>query len=190
VRRRFNRYRRVATIATVLMSFSLGAPPARAAPAAAPRAADAALSLGMSDNTPGRQVAVAMQQMHLTVCAAAVQRATDFIFEGQPATFIAQPFGPDGDRWPTVFVIESGDPAGGHTRLSTLMVAPNCSGMYEQIIYWSQPCATIKSTIFAKFTGEHPLMREVKVSDAGPGLQLYLTSAGPGCISVKKELFR
>jgi hypothetical protein len=62
--------------------------------------------------------------------------------------------------------------------------------MYEQVIYWSQPCDVVKSTIFAKFTGEHVLTRDVKVSDSGPAIELYLTPAGGGCISVKKELFR
>ncbi len=159
-------------------------------PAAGACSADTSLSGSMTDTNPGRQVALAMQQMHLTVCAAAVQRAADFIFEGQNANFIAQPLGTDGDRWPTVFVIESADPAGGHTRLTTLMVTPACTGMYEQIIYWAQPCSSIKSTVFSKYVGEHPMLRDVKVSDAGPALQVYLTPAGAGCISVKKELFR
>ncbi len=155
-----------------------------------PRSADTSLSGSMSDTNPGRQVALAMQQMHLTVCAAAVQRAADFIFEGQNANVVAQPLGPDGDRWPTVFVIESADPAGGHTRLTILMVTPGCAGMYEQTIYWSQPCSTIKSTVFSKYVGEHAMLRDVKVSDAGAALQVYLTPAGAGCVSVKKELFR
>ena len=87
-------------------------------------------------------------------------------------------------------MIESADPAGGRTRMSTLMVTPTCAGMYEQIIYWSLPCETVRTTTFAKFTGEHALLRNVRVSDAGPALQVYLTPAGSGCISVKKELFR
>jgi hypothetical protein len=33
-------------------------------------------------------------------------------------------------------------------------------------------------------------MRDVKVSDDGPALQVYLMPAGAGCVSVKKELFR
>jgi hypothetical protein len=128
--------------------------------------------------------------MHLTACAATVQQATSFLFEGQDANFIAQPLGPDSDRWPTVFVIESGDPAGGHTRFATLMIAPNCSGMYEQTIYWPQPCSQVKATVFPKYTGEHQLLSQVQVSDSGPALQVYLTPAGAGCISIKKELFR
>ena len=153
--------------------------------------ADAAVSSGMNDaSNPSHELLLDLQQMHLTNCAASVQQAMTFLFEGGHANFTAQPLGPDSDRWPAVFVVESVPPAGGHTHLSTLMIAPNCAGMYEQVIYWSQPCDIVKSTIFAKFTGEHVLTREVKVSDSGPAIELYLTPAGAGCVSVKKELFR
>ena len=154
------------------------------------RGADSTLARGMSDVSPGQQLARALQAMHMTACVGAVEQAANFLFEGQDANFIAQPLGPDADRWPTVFVIESADPAGGRNRFSTLMISSNCSGMYEQTIYWPQPCAVVKSTVFPKFTGEHPLLSEVQVSDSGPALQLYLTAAGAGCISTKKELFR
>ena len=153
--------------------------------------ADAAVSSGMNDAAnPSHELLLDLQQMHLTNCAASVQQAMSFLFEGQQAHFIAQPLGPDSDRWPAVFVVESTPPGGGHSHLATLMIAPNCSGMYEQVIYWSQPCDLVKSTIFAKFTGEHVLTRDVKVSDSGPAIELYLTPAGSGCVSVKKELFR
>lgn len=152
-------------------------------------AADTAVSRGMGGDTPAMQVDRALQQMHLTACAGVVEQATNFLFEGQEANFVAQPLGPDADRWPTVFVIESADPGGGHTRFATLMVSPNCSGMYEQTIYWPQPCSVVRTTVFAKYTGDHVLLKEVTVSDAGPALQVYLTPAGPGCVSIKKELF-
>jgi hypothetical protein len=157
----------------------------------APPAADAAVSSGMNDAAnPSHELMLDLQQMHLTNCAVAVEQAMTFLFEGQQAHFIAQPMGPDSDRWPSVFVVESPPPAGGHTHLSTLIIAANCSGMYEQVIYWSQPCDVVKATVFAKYTGEHVLTRDVKVSDSGPALEVYLSSAGTGCVSVKKELFR
>ena len=162
----------------------------QARPPAAARTADSAVSRGMGDaSTPSRQLLEALQQIHLTQCAGRVQQATNFLFEGQPARFIVQPLGPDADRWPTVIIVESADPAGGRTRLSTLMVAPNCSGMYEQVIYWPQSCSAVRASVFANFTGDHILLRDVTVIDAGPALQVYLTPAGSGCVSIKKELF-
>jgi hypothetical protein len=154
-------------------------------------AADAAVSSSMNDNSnPDHELLLDLQKMHLTNCAASVQQAMTFLFEGGQARFTAQPLGQDSDRWPAVFVIESVPPGGGHTHLSTLMITPSCAGMYEQVVYWSQPCDVVKSTVFAKYTGEHILERDVRVSDSGPAIELYLTPAGTGCVSVKKELFR
>ena len=187
----------LAAVAWMQASPLIAAPSAKPAaageaksPTAPSRLADASVARGLRDASPSQQVAQALQQLHMTACAGTVQQVTNFLFEGQDANFIAQPLGPDSDRWPTVFVIESADPAGGHNRFATLMISPNCSGMYEQTIYWPQPCASVKASVFAKFTGEHPLLRDVRVADAGPALQVYLTPAGTGCISVKKELFR
>jgi tetratricopeptide (TPR) repeat protein len=39
------------------------------------------------------------------------------------------------------------------------------------------------------FGAPHAILRNVQVSELNPGLQLYLTPAGTGCTSVKKELF-
>jgi hypothetical protein len=189
-KRRIGRAAAAAMIGVFAALAPLASACAQAAKRADARPADAAVAGGMNDSAnPSHELLLDLQQMHLTNCAVSVQQAMAFLFEGQPAHFIAQPLGPDSDRWPAVFVVESA-PAGGHTHLSTLMIAPNCSGMYEQVIYWSQPCDVVKSTIFAKFTGEHVLTRDVKVSDSGPALEVYLSSAGAGCLSVKKELFR
>ncbi len=177
--------------ATAIVSPLTAAPVQAGRLAAVPPPADAAVSSGMNDSSnPSHELLLDLQQMHLTNCAAAVQQAMTFLFEGTQARFVAEPLGPDSDRWPAVFTVETDPPAGGHAHLSTLMIAPNCSGMYEQVIYWSQPCDLVKSTVFAKFTGEHVLTRDVKVSDSGPAIELYLSAAGAGCVSVKKELFR
>jgi hypothetical protein len=189
-KRRIDRAIAAAMIGVFAALAPLASADAQAARRADAPSADTAVAGGMNDSAnPSHELLLDLQQMHLTNCAISVQRAMAFLFEGQPAHFIAQPLGPDSDRWPAVFVVESAPP-GGHTHLSTLMIAPNCSGMYEQVIYWSQPCDTVKSTVFAKFTGEHVLTRDVKVSDSGPALEVYLSSAGTGCLSVKKELFR
>ncbi len=144
---------------------------------------------GLDDVTPSQKVVQALQAMHMVECAATVQRITDFLFAGQDANFVAQPLGPDNVRWPTVFAIESADPAGGHSRFALLMIAGNCSGMYEQTLYWPNPCNVVKSQVFGKYTGEHPLLRDYRSSADGPAREVFLTPAGPGCISIKKELF-
>ena len=141
--------------------------------------------------TPSQRLAASLAQVGMTTCAAAAQRAADFLFEDGEANFTVQPLGPDANRWPTVIVIEGAHQTMGKTRLSTLTVTPGptCSGFYEQMIWWDMPCDKLKAAIFGAFGAPHALLRSVQVSELNPGLQLYLTPAGVGCTSVKKELF-
>ena len=121
--------------------------------------------------------------------------AGGFLFENAEVQFVVQPLGPDTNRWPTVMTAEGNHPmkagAPNQTRLTTLIVAPagTCSGLYSQVIYWPEPCATLKTRVFAGFTNDRPLLAKVRQSEASPALQLYLMPAGAkGCVSVKKEL--
>ena len=120
-----------------------------------------------------------------------ISQAAAFLFDKGDVQFVVQPLGPDTNRWPTVVTSEGASGDKQQTRLSTLIVAPagTCSGLYQQVIYWPEPCAAVKARIFADFKGEKPFLRNVRVSEANPGLQLYLMPAGTaGCVSVKKEL--
>ena len=147
---------------------------------------------------PMARLTSALASIRLTSCASVFAQAGAFIFENGDANFTVQPLGPDANRWPTVVTIESSHapPAGSaakgpQTRLTTLLVAPagTCSGLYSQVIYWPETCASLKTRVFADYKAEHLLLGKVMVSEANPGLQLYLTPAGAaGCVSVKKEL--
>lgn len=147
--------------------------------------------MGGGAQTPSQRLAAALAQIGMTTCAAAAQRAADFLFEDGEASFTVQPLGPDANRWPTVIVIEGAHATMGRTRLSTLTVSPGptCAGFYEQVIWWDMPCDKLRAAIFGAFGAPHMLLRSVQVSELNPGLQLYLTPAGAGCTSVKKELF-
>ena len=57
------------------------------------------------------------------------------------------------------------------------------------MIAWPTPCEQLKATTFAAFANTRILLRNVKVSELGPGLQIYLMPGPTGCVSVKKELF-
>jgi len=146
--------------------------------------------------TPSQRLADALRQVGMGACAPVFNQAGAFLFENAQAQFVVQPLGPDVNRWPTAVTIEgSYPPAPGRstaqTRLTTLIVAPagSCSGLYNQVIYWPEPCATLKTRVFAPFANERPLLARVRQSEANPGLQLYLMPAGAnGCVSVKKEL--
>ena len=167
------------------------APPA-AAPAPPQPATSVASGMGAVVASPTQKLATALNQIGLTSCSAAVMQAGTFLFEDGQANFIVQPLGPDANRWPTVIVIEGAHAAQGTTRLTTLTVSPGpaCSGFYQQTIYWPQPCAELKRTVFADFKTTGLLLKHVEVSELNAAVQLYLTPAGAGCLSEKKELFR
>ena len=145
--------------------------------------------------TPVQRLNAAVQQLGIRACAPVFAQAGGFLFEDGRAEFVVQPLGPDVNRWPSVVTAESSHPGGTpraprQTRLTTLIVAPagSCSGLYQQVIYWPEPCTTLKTRVFAGFGAERPLLANVRQSEANPGLQLYLMPAGAGCVSVKKEL--
>ncbi len=165
-------------------------------PTAPPPAASSAVAGGFRTNAnPTQRLAASLAQIHMATCTPVFQQAGAFIFENGEANFVVQPLGPDANRWPTAVTIESTHPPGANnkmpqTRLTTLIIAPagTCSGLYTQVIYWPEACAALKARVFAAFGPEKPLLAHVMVSEANPGLQLYLTPAGTGCVSVKKEL--
>jgi hypothetical protein len=148
-----------------------------------------------AEPAPIDRLMAALQQLHLTNCTPVFQQAGRFLFENAPVNFVVQPLGPDTNRWPTVVTSEGNHPPGtqsktAQTRFTTLIVAPagTCSGLYQQVIYWPETCAALKARVFGQFQGEHALLAKVRVSETGPGLQLYLMPAGVGCVSIKKEL--
>ena len=177
---------RLRRAAALIAATALAALPAAAAPGVAG-------GFRTTVTTPIARLGAALTQLRLTSCATVFQQAGAFIFENGEANFTVQPLGPDTNRWPTVVTIESSHATakGPQTRLTSLIVAPagTCSGFYQQVIYWPETCAALKARVFAGFGPEKPLLARVFASEANPGLQLYLTAAGPaGCVSVKKEL--
>ena len=132
-----------------------------------------------------------IKSINLTTCAPIISQAAAFLFDRGDVQFVVQPLGPDANRWPTVITAEGANGDRQQTRLTTLIVAPagSCSGLYQQVIYWPEPCAAVKARVFADFKGEKSFLRNVRVSEGNPGLQLYMMPAGAGgCVSVKKEL--
>jgi hypothetical protein len=140
---------------------------------------------------PLARLNAAIKSINLNTCAPIISQAASFLFDRGDVQFVVQPLGPDPNRWPTVVTSEGANGDKLQTRLTTLIIAPagSCSGLYQQVIYWPETCAAVKARVFADFKGEKPFLRNVRVSEANPGLQLYLMPAGTtGCVSIKKEL--
>lgn len=156
-------------------------------------AAAQAGGVGAAFRSPGdamTRLAASLRQINLNVCLPVFTQAENFLFDRGDVQFVVQPLGPDANRWPTVVTSEGSHGAKAQTRLTTLIIAPagTCSGLYQQVIYWPEACAAVKARVFADFKNERPMLKNVRVSEANPGLQLYMMTAGTGCVSVKKEL--
>ena len=148
-------------------------------------------NIGSMPGSTEQRLADALSSIGMTRCTTRAVQVGRFLMEGSDANFTVQPLGPNGDMWPTVITMESSHATNGTTRLSTISISPNCAGFYQQTIYWSQPCATLRNTTFAAFTGTRRLLANVTVGELDVATQLYLMPAGAqGCVSVKKELFR
>lgn len=133
-----------------------------------------------------------LQQLGLRTCAARFQDVAGFLFANGDVDFVLQPLGPNPNLWPTALTSAGAYEQSKQSRFTTLLVAPagTCAGMYQQVIYWAEPCPTLKKRVFGGFTNDRVLRGAIMQSESAPGLQLYLMPAGPGCVSIKKELLR
>jgi hypothetical protein len=137
------------------------------------------------------RLAAEMTQLGIKRCAPIIQHVAQFLMEGGEAGFQIKLLGTPADETSVIVTIESSHADLGTTRYATIMVAPkeSCSGYYEQSIYWTSGCTTLKQSNFANFPDTTPLFRYVQTSAASPTVLLYLMPAGEGCVSVKKEIF-
>ncbi len=170
-------------LTSVLMILGLSIAPANAQYVAG--------NIGSMPSSVQQRFADSLASIGMTRCAPRALQIFSFLAENSEAQFTVQPLGPDANTWPTVITMESSHADNGRTRLSVINMSTNCSGSYQQTIFWPQDCATMKDTVFAVFRDPHVLLRAVTIAELDAATQVYLIPAGyNGCISVKKELFR
>jgi hypothetical protein len=149
----------------------------------------AALSAKQGASGPVLEAALRerLGQLGMTTCTETFTYIAMYLANGQRAAFRAYAVGSSAARRPTYMTMESSDP-GFPSRLSTLVVGPNCDGLYVQQIRWKESCREVKDKYFGKFKDEEILLTEVAVSTSG-GVEVSLVPAGTGCLSVKTETF-
>lgn len=125
-------------------------------------------------------------------CAPIVRAVAAFVTENSKAAFVVRSLGAVPDTAPAVVTVESAHAALGTTRYATISVVPseNCSGFYEQTIYWPAACPAVKAQYFANFPATKPILKNIQLSAASPTVSLQLMPAGTGCVTMKKEIFR
>lgn len=90
--------------------------------------------------------------------------------------------------------MEIAAPASQTESFASMYVAPvlagQCAYSYDTVTYWPAACPEVSAQIFPKMETEGVLLKDIKVI-RNPGnslMRIYLMPAGPGCISIKKEL--
>jgi hypothetical protein len=66
--------------------------------------------------------------------------------------------------------------------------ANSCSGAYDAVTYWEQPCQDVANKVFPDFKVDNPLRQAISVLNGGTNVRVFLMPAGPGCVSIKKEI--
>jgi len=128
-----------------------------------------------------------LSQLGMTTCTATFVHVAMYLANNERAAFRAYAIGGSAVRRPTYMTMESSEP-GFPSRLSTLVVGPNCDGLYVQNIRWTESCRAVKSRFFTTFDGEEVLLNDVAYSASG-NAQVSLVPNGTGCLSVKTESF-
>lgn len=86
--------------------------------------------------------------------------------------------------------LDSRDAAGPH--FVSAFLAPNsrggCDAGYDDVRYWPKSCADLAAHELAALGVLKPLGAVVSTFVMGPNQHVYLMPAGPGCVTIRKEL--
>lgn len=86
--------------------------------------------------------------------------------------------------------LDSRDAVGPH--FVSAFLAPNkrggCDAGYDDVRYWAKNCADLAAQELANLGVPKPLGAVVTTFVMGPNQHVYLLPAGPGCVTVRKEL--
>jgi len=82
--------------------------------------------------------------------------------------------------------------AGNVSTYASASFAPNglggCGSLYETIGYWANRCEEVATRVFTRYPSAGKLSASITILDGGPNMRVFLMPAGPGCLSIKKEL--
>lgn len=68
------------------------------------------------------------------------------------------------------------------------LVAYGCDASFETVMYWPNNCETVAKTQFKEAKNAGKMRQHIAVLTHGSNLQVFLMPAGPGCVSIKKQV--
>ena len=63
-----------------------------------------------------------------------------------------------------------------------------CAVAADVVAWWPANCAEVMTKAFPQVTAAGPLMRDIRVTEAGPTMRVFFMPAGAGCVTIKKEV--
>jgi hypothetical protein len=160
---------------------------AQAQPATVPNAAQPATTL---QNAPTNAVTQAAVQQGVFNCAGRINHVTSFLGYTPKAgvLLMTPPTQPDQRLIPLVMEM----PNEGGSAYVLASFAPNqangCGATYDAVSWWPGTCDSVAAAQFPTLKNLGQLRTNVTVLDGGAATKVFLMPAGPGCLSIKKEV--
>ena len=63
-----------------------------------------------------------------------------------------------------------------------------CGALYEAVSWWPGNCLDVAAKVFGEMKLSGPLLKNLQVLEGPGSLRVFLMPAGPGCVSIKKEV--
>ncbi len=122
-------------------------------------------------------------------CLARIDQVVNFVSAGtQSGAMVFAPPTDTDNRQSSVVLEVLGNNGLSYVDTAFSPHANGCVSMYQAVTYWTNACAEVAKTAFPNFVLTSPLRQHITVLDGGPSAKVFLIPAGPGCVSVKKEV--
>lgn len=165
---------------------------AHAQPAATPAEAQPAQAAALRPTAEPAVNAVtqAAVQKGVLTCAARINQVSGYLgFNAQAGALLMAPPA-QADQRLVPLVLETPTPQG--SAYVSAAFAPNqangCGATYDAVVWWPDRCDAVAAKAFGSLKSVGKLKKSITVLDGGPATKVFLMPAGPGCVSIKKEV--
>ena len=140
--------------------------------------------------TPVNPIAALAGQLRATRCANMARSVGEQVVGANPSAGVVLSPASGADESLFSASVETRDGVGMH--FVSAYLAPNarggCDAGYDDIRYWAKACDKLAIEELKDAGTIRPLGPDVSTLVAGPLQHIYLMAAGPGCVSIRKEL--
>jgi hypothetical protein len=162
--------------------------------AAEKKAAPAKAKADAGKAAPVNAITQAAMKAGVKTCAPRVDQVTNFIAAGvQNAGAIMYLPANNVDKQMVSLSLEiplKNNPAAYASTTFSPDQAKGCAGMYETVVYWPMKCTEVAEKQFGTFKKAGSLAKDILVREGAGQARVFLMTAGPGCVAIKKQIVR